>query len=134
MQLRGQCLCSAVHYEVEDAFEYAGYCHCQRCRRRTGSAFNTYAGIKAAKVHITQGTRHVKYLDESDQGYDAYCAECMSPLFSAVRDREYIHVRIGSLTDTPTRQPDHHIYVAFKAPWYQITDQLPQFAELPPHD
>ncbi|MDR3429268.1 GFA family protein [Silvimonas sp.] len=132
MQLNGQCLCGAVHYTVEDAFEYAGYCHCIRCRRRTGSAFNTYAGIKTGKLQLTQGAEHVRHQDESAEGYDAHCALCLSPLFSIVRGREYVHVRIGTLTDTPSRQPDHHIYVAFKAPWHQITDQLPQFAELPP--
>jgi len=30
-----------------------------------------------------------------------------------------------------SRAPDHHIHVASMAPWYRITDALPQFAELP---
>jgi hypothetical protein len=35
------------------------------------------------------------------------------------------------LVDMPSRVPDHHIYVASKAPWYQITDALPQYDESP---
>ncbi|GGP24109.1 GFA family protein [Silvimonas iriomotensis] len=134
MPLQGRCYCGAVHFEVEDAFEYAGYCHCQGCQRRTGSAFNTYAGITPDKIRVTQGAEHVTHLAEGPQGFDAYCRSCLSPLYSMVRDREYIHVRLGTLDASPSRKPDHHIYVAFKAPWHEITDDLPQFAELPPHD
>jgi hypothetical protein len=36
-----------------------------------------------------------------------------------------------SHSQIPPRVPDHHIYVASKAPWYQITDALPQYDELP---
>ncbi|GAB7129009.1 GFA family protein [Silvimonas sp. JCM 19000] len=131
MQLTGRCLCGAVHYQVEDALEYAGYCHCTRCRQRTGSAFSTYGGIRADRLQVTQGETELLRQDESAEGYDALCARCHSPLFALVRGREYVHVRLGSLQDSPSKQPDHHIYVAFKAPWYHITDELPQFAELP---
>ena len=31
--------------------------------------------------------------------------------------------------DPPSIRPDHHIFVGSKAPWYEITDDLPQFQE-----
>ena len=31
--------------------------------------------------------------------------------------------------DTPTIRPTHHIFVGSKAPWFEITDDLPQFDE-----
>ena len=42
-----------------------------------------------------------------------------------------MHVSLGVLTGTPNKLPDHHIYVGSKAPWFQITDALPQYDELP---
>jgi hypothetical protein len=33
------------------------------------------------------------------------------------------------LVDAPSIQPTHHIFVASKAPWFEITDDLPQFDE-----
>jgi len=38
------------------------------------------------------------------------------------------------LDDDPGVRPESHIFVGSKAPWYDITDDLPQFAEsgLPP--
>jgi hypothetical protein len=46
-----------------------------------------------------------------------------------VRDGEYVHVALGSLRDEPSIRPSEHIFVASKAPWFEITDDLPQNQE-----
>ena len=38
---------------------------------------------------------------------------------------------LGALDDDPGIRPEMHVYVASKAPWFTICDDLPQFAELP---
>ncbi len=60
---------------------------------------------------------------------DTRCASCGSLLFSVVRDGEYVHVALGSLVDAPSIRPTKHIFVGSKAPWFEITDDLPQFEE-----
>jgi hypothetical protein len=35
--LRGGCLCGAVRFELTAPLLSAGYCHCTRCQRRTGT-------------------------------------------------------------------------------------------------
>jgi len=42
-----------------------------------------------------------------------------------------VHVTLGTLGDCPTICPTAHIFVGSKAPWFTITDALPQYAELP---
>jgi hypothetical protein len=129
--LHGQCSCGEVRFEVQNAFEYAFYCHCSRCRLRTGSAFATIAGIAIDKVEVTTGQENLLIEGEVSDGYGARCGRCHAFLFAAVRDRQYMHVSLGVLTGTPNKLPDHHIYVGSKAPWFQITDALPQYDELP---
>jgi hypothetical protein len=129
--LHGQCACSQIRFLVQDDFEYAFYCHCSRCRVRTGSAFAAIAGISIDKVEVTAGHEHLLLEGECSDGYGARCRGCFSFLFAAVRERKYLHISLGVLVDTPKRVPDHHIYVASKAPWYQITDALPQYEESP---
>jgi hypothetical protein len=58
------------------------------------------------------------------------CAVCGSLLFSVVRDGAYVHVAMGSLIDDPSIRPTEHIHVGSKAPWFEITDDLPQNDEL----
>lgn len=129
--VNGQCACGEVRFTVENAFDYAFFCHCSRCRMRTGSVFAAIAGIDIDKVEVTTGADHLLIEGECADGYGARCRTCHSFLFAAVRERKYMHVSLGMITDTPNKLPDHHIYVGSKAPWYQITDSLPQYEELP---
>lgn len=126
-QLTGQCLCGAVRYEVADQFAYALNCHCSQCRRATGSAFKPFGGIARAALHITQGEAQAKVYGDATADHDVHCRECGSLLYSVVRDGEYVHVTLGTLTDAPSIRPSAHIFVGSKAPWYTITDDLPQY-------
>jgi hypothetical protein len=127
--LAGGCECGAVRYEVADAFLYAANCHCSRCRAGTGSAFKPFAGIERAKLTVTQGADGLLVWGTDDANHTR-CETCGSLLYSVVRDGEYVHVALGSLRDTPSIRPTEHIYVGSKAPWYEITDDLPQMQEL----
>lgn len=126
--LGGGCRCGAVRYSVPDAFHYAAICHCSGCRRATGSAFKPFAGIEVEKLQITSGADRVAVFgDEKDN--DTRCADCGCFLYSVVRDGTVAHVAMGSLIDTPSIRPTHHIFVGSKAEWDQITDNLPQHEE-----
>jgi len=125
MDLRGKCECGRVRYRVADEFVYAANCHCSRCRAATGSAFKPFAGIEREKLEVTDGADRLLLVGEEDAN-DTRCAACGSLLFSIVRDGAYVHVALGSLEDAPSIRPASHIFVGSKAPWYEITDDLPQ--------
>jgi hypothetical protein len=127
--LEGRCGCGAVSYRVADAFRYAANCHCSRCRAATGSAFKAFAGIEREHFEVTAGRDRLLVFGEEDLN-DTRCATCGSLLFSVVRDGEWVHVAMGSLVDAPSIRPTEHIYVGSKAPWFAITDDLPQHEEL----
>jgi hypothetical protein len=129
--LAGSCGCGAVRFRVADAFVYAGNCHCSRCRAATGSAFKPYAGIERQKLTLTDG-EDALLVYGTDELNDTRCATCGSLLFSVVRDGAYLHVALGSLLDEPSIRPAGHIFVGSKAPWFEITDDLPQFERYAP--
>ena len=126
--LAGKCFCGAVEYAVADEFVYAANCHCSNCRRTTGSAFKPFAGIERAKLTLTRGGNDLLIYGEPD-GNDTHCKVCGSLLYSVVRAGAYVHVAMGTLIDAPSVRPTKHIFVGSKAPWFTITDDLPQFAE-----
>jgi hypothetical protein len=125
--LAGKCLCGAVQYQVADAFAYALNCHCSNCRRATGSAFKPFAGIQRDKLSVVTGDEQLLIYGDP-QVHDAHCRHCGSLLYSVVRDGTFVHVTLGTLLDAPTIRPSAHIFVASKAPWFDITDTLPQYA------
>jgi len=103
-------------------------CHCSNCRRTTGSAFKPFAGIEREKLAVTQGADGLMIYGD-DKAHDAHCGKCGSLLYSVVRDGAYVHVTLGTLVDTPSIRPTRHIFVGSKAPWFTITDDLPQYEE-----
>lgn len=126
--LAGSCLCGAVCYAVADEFIYALNCHCSLCRRATGSAFKPFAGIERDKLRIVKGEGSLKIFGD-ESAHDARCTMCGSLLYSVVRDGRFVHVTMGTLVDDPSIRPSKHIFVASKAPWFTITDNLPQYEE-----
>ena len=126
--LSGRCECGAVRYRVADEFQYAANCHCSNCRAGTGSAFKPFAGIEREKLEVTDGGDNLLVWGD-EMGNHTRCGVCGSLLFSLVRDGAWVHVALGSLRDAPSMRPGSHIFVGSKAPWFEITDDLPQFEE-----
>jgi hypothetical protein len=121
-------MCGAVRYAVADEFIYAANCHCSGCRRATGSAFKPFAGIERFKLSIIAGKDSLMIVGDESR-HDTRCNVCGSFLFSVVRDGAFVHVTMGTLVDDPTIRPTAHIFVGSKAPWFAITDHLPQYDE-----
>lgn len=130
-ELRGGCVCGAVELVVADAFSYAGYCHCSRCRRRTGSAFSAFAGIASDQLQVVKGADQLVQAGDGVEACAFVCRHCHCTLYHLFPPRQWIHVQLGALHDAPSKKPDHHIFVASKAPWHEIADGLPQWPELP---
>ncbi|HET6608291.1 MAG TPA: GFA family protein [Rhodopila sp.] len=116
---------------MADVFEYALNCHCSQCRRATGAAFKPIAGVRIDKLRITSGSGAVLIHGDADKSHDVHCSACGSLLYSVVREGAYAHVTMGTLVDTPSIRPSMHIFVGSKAPWFEITDNLPQFDAFP---
>jgi hypothetical protein len=127
-RLAGKCFCGAVRYSVADEFAYAANCHCSNCRRTTGSAFKPFAGIDRGKLVVTDGEDSLMVFGGED-GNDTHCRRCGSLLYSVVRAGAFVHVAMGTLLDDPAIRPTKHIFVGSKAPWFTITDDLPQYEE-----
>jgi hypothetical protein len=129
--LTGKCLCGAVEYTVDDAFEYSMNCHCSNCRRTTGSAFKPFAGIRRERLRIVKGEGAALIYGNGDDVHDVHCGTCGSLVYSVVREGAYVHVAMGTLVDAPSIRPTGHIFVGSKASWYEIADDLPQYPEFP---
>ena len=120
-----------MQYAVRGQFEYALNCHCSQCRRATGSAFKPLAGIRRSNVSLSSGGDWLLIYGDEQAAHDVHCRNCGSLVYSIVRGGEYVHVAMGTLLDDPGISPTMHIFVDSKAPWYEITDGLPQHSEFP---
>ncbi len=127
--LTGKCACGAIQFEVEDAFDYAGYCHCAWCRAATGSAFSVFASIDRSKLIVVSGAERIRVFHRSGDDRINFCDTCGSTVFTFVRDSGFVHVPLGILRDAPRVRPTFHAFVGSKASWYRIDDGLPQYTQ-----
>jgi hypothetical protein len=130
--MKGSCLCGAVTYETAGRPISFVFDHCSRCRKASGSAFKAEILVEAADFRWVSGQALVKLYEapirKTPPGYrSAFCTVCGGPV--PIVDDRVINIPAGTLDDDPGLRPERHIFVASKAPWFEIADHLPRFSE-----
>lgn len=130
--LRGSCLCGIVRYEIRGAVGRASHCHCSMCRKAHGAAFGTYGRVERSDFVLVSGAGEIASYRSSPDVIRTFCKRCGSTLqFISDKRPSTFALALGTLDDDPGVRPSLHIYVASKAPWFPITDNLPQHAASP---
>jgi len=132
-KLTGQCLCGQIAYEINGPLGPIVNCHCSKCRRWHGSAFRTRCAVKTQYFKWLKGEALLSKYPSSEHIIKTFCSICGSNLISILKDNpDYIGLPIGALEQDPGNRPLMNIFVGSKAPWYDITDGLPQHDQWPP--
>ncbi|MCF8195201.1 MAG: GFA family protein [Polynucleobacter sp.] len=129
---QGSCLCGGITYQIQDEIGPIIYCHCQRCRKSSGSAFVTSTEILRSQFEVTAGHDLVQVYRVEGSLDRAFCQKCGSQLYS-LRDAtpKTMRVRMGTLDTVITKKVSSHIFVGSKASWDDILDTAPQYLERP---
>ena len=130
--IKGSCLCGGVRFEIRGVIVPFELCHCSRCRKVSGSAFAAMVGVRTEDFRLLQGqeliTTYEAPLLEGPPPYrTAFCSRCGSPVPNLDPQSSWFEVSAGLLEDDPGLRPDKHIFIELKAPWFEVTDTLPQF-------
>ena len=132
--LTGGCLCGGVRFEVTEPLVFAGYCHCTRCRGRTGAAARASARVAPGSLRITAGEELVRSYVPPDGLAKDFCSACGAALWSRdPNDPSVMSVRLGAFDGDPGIRPSMRQYVAYAAAWEPIPDDgLPRYPEARP--
>lgn len=128
----GSCLCQQVTYQVSGEFENFFLCHCQHCKKDTGSAhasnlfsgtaqLNWLKGEDKVKTFTLDGTRHVR----------SFCQDCGSAVPNLQFDGALLVVPAGSLDTEVEIEPTGHLFCRSKASWQANLSQAPKFENFP---
>ena len=128
----GSCLCGDVAWTVSGPFELMVHCHCGRCRKAHGAAFATGLLAAADRFRLVRGRERIVRYESSAGTVRPFCGRCGSAVSEGEGRRGLVAVPAGPIDDDPGVRPSAHIFVASKGSWFDITDDLPQYAELPP--
>lgn len=129
--IRGSCLCGGVRFEIAKAVGPFELCHCNRCRKTSGSAFSAMVGVEASDYRLLAGAELISSYDapilRAPPPYrSSFCRRCGSPVPNPDPGAEWFEIPAGSLEGDPGLRPDKHIFVELRPAWFEITDALPQ--------
>jgi hypothetical protein len=134
LPLTGGCGCGAVRFDVSQPFLSAGYCHCTRCQRRTGTSSSANARAAPGSVRVVQGAEHLRGWVPEGGREKVFCVQCGSAVFSCdPGSTDYTGVRLGAVDGDPGIRPQSRAFVAYAASWEAIPDDgLPRYDEARP--
>ncbi|WP_437327515.1 GFA family protein [Sorangium sp. So ce381] len=127
---KGACLCGTVRFEIDGPFQTMLNCHCSMCRKFNGTAFTTAVVAPLPGFRWLAGEDAIRPSCASDRR--SFCGTCGSATPMLRPERQLAVLHAGNLEGDLGIEPKFHQFVGSKAPWYTITDPLPQFEEWRP--
>ena len=125
---KGGCSCGAIRYGVCGPPVMVEYCHCNDCRKSSGSAVSVLAGFRQDGFKIASGVPTC--FNTTEVVRRSFCGTCGTPLFYENQDYpEDIYIHLGSFDDPGELPPDRHVWVSKRISWHEIKDNLPQYQQ-----
>ena len=98
--LAGKCHCGGVRYEITGPVRQVVECHCESCRRLTGSVWHA-TGARLADVTINDDGGMLNWYRSSELVERGFCRTCGSTMFFRRDGGDTITITAGTL-DQPT--------------------------------
>lgn len=134
MHLHGSCLCGEVEYEVTGEAIRFYKCHCQRCRKATGTGHATNLFIKADKITWLKGEERVAAykVPEAERFTNSFCRQCGSRMPRFVPELNVVMLPAGSLDNDLPISPEANIFWGSRASWTCTAGDVPVYEEYVP--
>ena len=119
VNLSGSCLCGEVRYLIAAELDEFYFCHCQQCRKLSGTAFASNILAKPSPILWQSGSELVRRFDyPGERSFTrAFCVKCGSALPFLNKTMSSLIIPAGGLDSDVSMLPDKNIFWDDKAPW-----------------
>ncbi len=129
---QGSCLCGEVRFEIEGDFESFYLCHCEHCRKDTGSAHAANLFSTTARLVWISGEEKTRAFNlPHTQHKRCFCIVCGSAAPNLQMEGKLLVVPAGSLDSELSNKPDAHIFFSSRAAWDEALEEVPKIERLP---
>lgn len=130
----GGCLCGAVRYEGAAGPDFVAHCHCDDCRKTSGTDHATHMLVAEDGFAVFGTLKFFDFPAESGSIVSrGFCPECGSPIVSRNSNMPgRVFVRVSSLDDLEIAKPQMIVYASRAPSWRPLDPALPAFPEMPP--
>jgi hypothetical protein len=132
-KISGSCLCGKVSSTVEGPFNKFYQCYCDRCQKKTGSAFASLIFTTPDKIKWQSGTHLIKKFDlpEAERFSNCFCTDCGSQVPYISRDGSFLIVPAGYISGDPEIRPSANIFWEERPCWFDAGKSADTFASYP---
>ena len=122
----GSCLCGSVNYNSNSDPLVIQNCHCDQCRKATGSVYLTNLFIKEENFEITGEVNNYTHLSDAGNNMTKYfCPKCGSQVFGKNSGRPgIITIRAGTANEKDIIKPIRNLFLKSKVPSTPINSNL----------
>ena len=133
-KISGSCLCGQVTSSVKGPFMKFYQCYCDRCQKKTGSAFASLMFTTPDKIEWHSGTNLVKRFDlpEAERFSNCFCTDCCSQVPYISRDGAFLIVPAGYTSGDPEIRPSANIFWEERPCWFdegRVADTFDKYPE-----
>lgn len=130
--MKGSCLCGGIEYEVDQLDTPIQHCSCKTCRKAHSAAFNTAAGVLREHFRWVKGEDILKSFESSPGKLRYFCSNCGSQLIAAKVGNHRIVLRVATLDEDPSAQPEFQIWKSHEVPWLEYGEKIAAYPEWEP--
>lgn len=130
----GGCLCGKINYSINSEPLFMGQCHCDDCRKTTGTGHASNAFFPKDSVTISgKATTHEIVTDSGSTLTRSFCSDCGSRLFSKNSvNKAVMGVTAGTFDNSDWFAPQFIVYNKSKPQWDCMDENVPTFESMPP--
>lgn len=124
------CSCGQLSITCEGAPSRVSVCHCDGCRKRTGSAFGVAVFFLRTQVKV-QGasTVYIRVADSGTQSPFHFCAVCGGTVFwEPAFKPDAIGVSHGAFDKPGVFRPEQTVYDDERYDWITLSDDFSRMA------
>ena len=129
-EITATCLCGAVRISCGKPVGLGSYCHCQDCRKSTGSAFGVNIPFEVGEFRVISGETfsYTKTADSGNELTRHFCPNCGSPMYGkSPQHPGRVYVRAGVIDQPSLIGPATQSWCRSRVEWAVIDPGLPSY-------
>lgn len=129
----GRCLCGTATYRITGAPVVVAQCHCEECRRLSGTGHTVGAMFLAKNVELSGNLGEYKYRSsKNSEVTKCFCKNCGSPILGKnTRTPDHVTIQLGTMDDATDLVVQVVIFSGDKQHWDDILEGTQSFETQP---
>jgi len=123
---KGQCLCGAIKFTVNNMSNKVDACHCGMCRRWGGGPLMV---IDCGSDVEYEGEENITIYDSSEWAERGFCKKCGSHLFYRLKEAKDHQIPVGLLENQKSLNFNLQVYIDRKPSFYSFANKTIEMTE-----